>query len=83
MIMFAQQGCKKGTLTHIAAVYTVAGAREVDGTRLVRLHCAWSSPGGVWQGPWAYGAAEWGSCPAAQALATEPQDPAAAWAPFE
>ena len=65
----------------MTAVYSVLECRQLDNgrVRLVRVHCPWPCPGGVWQGPWALGGPEWDSSPAAQALAAEPLDPACFW----
>jgi len=37
-------------------------------TRLLRIHCPWSNPGGHWHGAWADGSAQWQATPEAQAL---------------
>ncbi len=62
-------------------MYSVLECRQLDNgrTRLVRVHCPWPCPGGLWQGAWALGAPEWEGSAEAKALAAEPLDPACFW----
>lgn len=70
-------------------VYSILAAREINGgqTRLLRMHCPWPAPGGVWHGGWAAGTAEWNSSEEAAELAAElavsMQDEATFWMSYE
>lgn len=63
--------------------------REVAGSRvkLLRVHCAWPAPGGVWHGAWAAGTAEWSSSEGAAQLAADVaatfSDDATFWMAYE
>lgn len=74
----------------LCAVYSIVDAQEVGGNgtrggveRLIRVHCPWQCPSGVWQGEVPAAAAHGLGGRHTSSSGQQPDDPACAWVSFQ